>query len=61
MLISLENCFNLLVDRNDKSAPAMPVWTAEGTVNLSVESVAVDTVKTTPFERRFNPYDFNGG
>ncbi len=39
----------------------MPVWTAEGTVNLPVENMAVDTVKTTPFERRFNPYDFNGG
>ena len=39
----------------------VPEKTAEGTVNLSVESVAVDTVKTTPFERRFNPYDFNGG
>ena len=24
-------------------------------------SGAMDDTKTTPFERRFNPYDFNGG
>lgn len=40
------------------------MWTTEGEVMMSlgaVQTPAVDAVKTTPFERRFNPYDFNGG
>jgi hypothetical protein len=43
-----------------KTAPSLPLWTSEGTLNLPVDNV-VDDYKTTPFERRFNPYDFNGG
>lgn len=37
------------------------VWTSEGNLNVPLEQVQVDSTKTTPFERRFNPYDFNGG
>lgn len=28
---------------------------------MPLDQLSVDAVKTTPFERRFNPYDFNGG
>ena len=28
---------------------------------MPLDQLAVDAVKTTPFERKFNPYDFNGG
>jgi hypothetical protein len=28
---------------------------------MSLNQLEMDAVKTTPFERRFNPYDFNGG
>lgn len=48
----------------DFAAPSSSMWTSEGPVLLPLEGVetpAVDSVKTTPFERRFNPYDFNGG
>jgi 20S proteasome subunit beta 6 len=35
---------------------------SEGAVSLPLNDVELsDDVKTTPFERRFNPYDFNGG
>lgn len=37
------------------------MWSSEGSVELSLGGMPVDDVKTTPFERRFNPYDFNGG
>mmetsp|Transcript_33 Transcript_33/g.48 ORF Transcript_33/g.48 Transcript_33/m.48 type:complete len:255 (+) Transcript_33:47-811(+) len=43
-----------------RSAPAA-VWTSDGAVNMPLGNIEVDAVKTTPFERRFNPYDFNGG
>ena len=39
----------------------MPLWTSEGTEKLSIQDIALDGPKTTPFERKFNPYDFNGG
>lgn len=38
----------------------MPLWNSEGAVNLPMDGIT-DDVKTTPFERRFSPYDFNGG
>jgi 20S proteasome subunit beta 6 len=41
--------------------PDLQMWTSEGPASLSAKSLAVDAVKTTPFERRFEPYDFNGG
>lgn len=40
---------------------AASVWTSEGSLGLPLEKIQVDDVKTTMFERRFNPYDFNGG
>lgn len=45
------------------SAPSSSMWTTEGDVLMPLGGIQtpVDTVKTTPFERRFNPYDFNGG
>lgn len=38
-----------------------PVWSSEGVVDMPLNNIAVDPVKTTMFERRFEPYDFNGG
>jgi len=39
-----------------------PVWTSDGGFQMSLEDVELrDDTKTTPFERRFNPYDYNGG
>jgi hypothetical protein len=43
------------------AAPSAPIWTTEGPAMMPLESVEVDATKTTMFERRFNPYDFNGG
>jgi 20S proteasome subunit beta 6 len=43
------------------SAPSVSLWTLGDTVQIPLDRVAVDDVKTTVFERRFNPYDFNGG
>lgn len=39
------------------------MWNSEGDMHLPVDDVKVGdaSVKTTPYERRFNPYDFNGG
>lgn len=48
----------------DFSPPSSSMWTSEGDVLMplsGLQTPAVDSVKTTPFERRFNPYDFNGG
>ena len=42
------------------TGPSIPMLTSEGAVPLNLDSLNAD-VKTTPFERRFNPYDFNGG
>ena len=41
--------------------PQVPIWTTDGPVDMALQGVEVDGPKTTPFERRFNPYDFNGG
>lgn len=41
--------------------PSAAMWTSAGNTNMPLDSVQVDAAKTTPFERRFNPYDFNGG
>jgi hypothetical protein len=43
-----------------KQAP-LPIWTTEGPIDMALQGVEMDGPKTTPFERRFNPYDFNGG
>ncbi|CAM9652306.1 unnamed protein product, partial [Hapterophycus canaliculatus] len=40
------------------------IWHSEGTKNLDVEtsSSSIDHgVTRNPFERRWSPYDFNGG
>jgi hypothetical protein len=46
-------------------APSAHIWHSAGPVSLPLEQVqaqAQDYVtKTTPLERRFSPYDFNGG
>lgn len=48
------------------NAPAAVIATSAGDLKLSLETLtsggAVDgAVKSVPWERRFNPYDFNGG
>jgi 20S proteasome subunit beta 6 len=45
------------------AAPPAPIWnTEDSSMAMNMNGVEVDgSVKTTPFERRFNPYDFNGG
>jgi len=35
--------------------------THDGKVEMGLGNVEIDATKTTPWERRFNPYDFNGG
>lgn len=43
------------------AAPSASIWTTDGPVQMPLDGVEVDSTKTTMFERRFNPYDFNGG
>mmetsp|Transcript_40945 Transcript_40945/g.41818 ORF Transcript_40945/g.41818 Transcript_40945/m.41818 type:complete len:242 (+) Transcript_40945:100-825(+) len=38
----------------------MPIWSTEGPMNLNLRDMEVDA-KLVPTERRFSPYDFNGG
>jgi hypothetical protein len=35
--------------------------TDAGPIQMNLQDVEFDATKTTPWERRFNPYDFNGG
>jgi hypothetical protein len=46
---------------NVAAAPPQMIDTHAGSVPMSMENIEVDATKTTPWERRFNPYDFNGG
>lgn len=41
----------------------MSIWGSEGAATISPKDVSIDAAAahTTPFEHRFNPYDFNGG
>lgn len=39
---------------------SIPMWTTEGHLSLPLETIEAGP-KTTPYERRFSPYDFNGG
>ena len=50
-------------DMGDSSVTAAsPIWTSEGCVEMPLQQIEIDAApKTTPFERAFNPYDFNGG
>lgn len=43
------------------NTPSAQIWSSDGPVQMPLDGVAVDATKTTMFERRFNPYDFNGG
>lgn len=43
------------------AATSAMMQTSDGFMDMRLDQVAVDGPKTTPFERRFNPYDFNGG
>jgi 20S proteasome subunit beta 6 len=48
------------------AAPGLSIHNSEGNRPVPIESLSLsnqplDDFKTTPFERRFNPYDFNGG
>lgn len=42
-------------------APPGLIDTHDGPAKLNMDGVEFDATKTTPWERRFNPYDFNGG
>lgn len=44
-----------------KNGPDLQMWTDGASTALPVQNIAVDDVKTVPWERRFQPYDFNGG
>lgn len=37
------------------------VWTSEGDIDLPLKSLTFDGPIEHPYERRFNPYDYNGG
>eukprot|EP01035_Chromulina_nebulosa_P019625 gene19625-25535_t len=50
-----------MMQYNQQKVNALPIWTSEGNVDLPLSDVSLDGPITTPFERRFNPYDFNGG
>ncbi len=43
------------------AAPSAAIWTTDGPAMMPLDNVEVDATKTTMFERKFNPYDFNGG
>jgi len=47
---------------NSAAAPLAPIHSTEGRgLGFALDEVVVDGPKTTAWERRFNPYDFNGG
>jgi 20S proteasome subunit beta 6 len=60
-ILLILNVFCFCSYSQQHQAPSLPLWTSEGPIQLPMDSVASDDVKTTPFERRFSPYDFNGG
>ena len=43
------------------NVPAAVFDTHDGKVGMQLDNVEIDATKTTPWERRFEPYDFNGG
>ncbi len=55
LIYAIKSCYIF-----SEAAPIAPMWTTEGDAPMPLSSVSMDA-KTTPFERRFNPYDFNGG
>jgi len=44
-----------------QAAPPSLFDTHDGQVSMNLQDVEFDATKTTPWERAFNPYDFNGG
>ena len=44
-----------------RKAPMAVMADSRGATGMELDTVAMDATKTTPWERRFNPYDFNGG
>jgi len=44
-----------------KEMQPLMMWSSEGSIPMQGSEVSVDAPHATPFERRFNPYDFNGG
>jgi len=66
--LSYDFCFhsNPIFIPQNSGAPVIPpagMWTSEGELQMPISEIRVGdaSVKTTPYERRFNPYDFNGG
>jgi hypothetical protein len=51
--------YDFVYRREQTFAPK--IWSSRGDVSLPLSSIELDDGKTTPLERRFNPYDFNGG
>ncbi len=44
------------------AAVSNPTFSTDaGPIQMNLQDVEFDATKTTPWERRFNPYDFNGG
>jgi len=46
---------------NAMAAPPAMMECHDGPAKMNMGSVEFDATKTTPWERAFNPYDFNGG
>ena len=58
--MTINHNYTLYKIRRHAATSAM-MQTSDGFMDMHLDQVAVDGPKTTPFERRFNPYDFNGG
>mmetsp|Transcript_7316 Transcript_7316/g.8021 ORF Transcript_7316/g.8021 Transcript_7316/m.8021 type:complete len:110 (-) Transcript_7316:501-830(-) len=43
-----------------RNVPTADIWSSEGALKLNLSTLS-EAGKSTPLERRFNPYDFNGG
>jgi hypothetical protein len=62
ILLSLFLFLGVLTNNLRSTSPSMNIWNTMGAVDMPLEQVQMDYVtKTTPLERRFSPYDFNGG
>jgi hypothetical protein len=46
---------------NVQAAPPGLIDCHDGPAKMKMQDVEFDATKTTPWERAFNPYDFNGG
>ena len=53
---------HLALLENSAAVPLAPIHSTEGRgLGFALDEVVVDGPKTTAWERRFSPYDFNGG